>query len=167
MLWQKGSGTRLALHGEPPVCLEDLTARLRRAAEIRCSDRGWNPAARLEPGVMAKLFGGDDAITDVDLGNLYELPSAPELVDLDDALEWVRGSAEKVALTGVDPIPLEGGPTQVVIQLDEPPGAVDLTEWFLVSGRAQATAPQMTPEERGKLTAVLQNLLDTWLESHG
>lgn len=154
MRWADGAAEGVALRGERPVGLEEVVARLRRAVEVRCSQRGWVPAKRVEPGVWAKLCDED---TD-------ELPSAPELVDLDDAVEWVRGSAEKLARDGVDPVPSEGGPNHVVVHLDAPAGTADLSEWFQVSGRVTASAAQMTPEERGKLTAVVQRMLDDWLE---
>lgn len=168
MRWVPGSAEAVALRGERPVGVEEVLARLRRAVEVRCSLRGWDPAARVGRDLWARLDTGDvrqwARLPD---GPATSPPSAAELVDLDAAAEWVRGSAERLASDGADPVPLEGGPTEIVVRLDGPPGAVTVAELFAVSGRMAATAPQMSPEERARLAAVVQRMLDDFVERHG
>lgn len=167
MRWVPGSAEGVALRGERPVGVEEVFARLRRAVEVRCSRRGWDPGSRVEPGLWAKLTVEPGLWAKLPDDRATALPSAPELADLDGAVEWVRGSAWRLADGAADPVPLEGGPTEVVVQLGSPPGVLTVRELFEVSGRMAATAPQLTPAERARLAAVVQQMLDEFAERHG
>lgn len=178
MWWTPGSAEGVALRDEEPTPLEELPARLRWAVESRCADKGWDPAVTVAPGMWAALGEGRlpalgreskefyDALFDA-LGGEFPPATVQALLDLDAAMQWVPRSAEQVLRQGGVPTPLEGDASRVVVELDLPPGAVTLGEWFQVTGRAATAAPQMTDEERGRLAAVLGQMLDDWEQRRG
>jgi hypothetical protein len=177
MRWTPQSAQRVALDAGDPTPLELLPARLRQAVEVWCADHGGQDAAVAVPEGMWTMLAagrlpGMDADEDAFYDALYdalsgEFPAGTlqALRDLDGAMGWVPGSSERVLRTGAAPVPL--GASRLVIDLDGPPGAADLDTYFQVAGRLSAVAPQMTPEDRGRLTAVLRWLLNDWTARQG
>ncbi|MEX5634979.1 hypothetical protein [Parafrankia sp. FMc2] len=173
MEWTPDSARRVALEGQAPTPLEELPARLRRAIETRCADRGKDPAAEVPSGMWATLAEGvlpglpspADLFAALDRGSLPPA-TVQALLDVDAAMDWLPHSAERVALEGEPPVPVEHG-RRVVIEFERTPPPMTVEEWFLVSGRAQASAPRMTDEQRGQLAAVLQRMLDDWERQQG
>ncbi|ABW14373.1 hypothetical protein Franean1_5010 [Parafrankia sp. EAN1pec] len=171
--WTPESALRVAVHGESPTPLEELPARLRRAVEARCSDRGTDPAVEMPPGLWATLAEGllpglpsvQDLFAALDKGSLPPA-TVQALLDVDGAMEWLPRSAERVVLEDAKPVPVESG-RRVVIEFDATPAPMTLEEWFQVSGRAATSAPQMTDEQRGQLAAVMQRMLDDWEQRQG
>lgn len=173
MEWTPDSALRVAVHGEEPVPLEELPARLRRAIEARCNERGKDPAVEVPSGMWATLAEGllpglpspQDLFNALDKGSLPPA-TVQALLDVDAAMEWLPRSAERVALEEEKPVPVEAG-RRVVIEFEQTPPPVTLDEWFQVSGRAATSAPQMTDEQRGQLAAVMQRMLDDWEQRQG
>lgn len=177
MEWVPGSAEGLALRGERPTPLEEVPARLRRAVEDRCAERGQDPAAVVPEGTWAAI--APEEVLDGRLPGVADLPAlgralcgnlppatVQALLDLDAAMGWVPRSAERVAREGREPTPVEA-PTRVVVELGHPGVTAELGEWYAVSGAATSAAPSMTPEERGRMTAVLRSMLDDWAERRG
>lgn len=166
--WTPSSAERVALRDEEPTPLEELPARLRRAIEARCNDRGRDPAAEVPSGMWATLAEGllpglpspQDLFNALDAGSLPPA-TVQALLDVDAAMDWLPRSAERVALEDEKPVPVEAG-RRIVIEFEETPPPVTLDEWFQVSGRAATCAPQMTDAQRGQLAAVMQRMLDDW-----
>lgn len=171
MEWTPDSARRVALDGKDPIPLEELSSRLRRAVEDRCAQRGWEPAAVIPEYVWSVLVEGRlpdaldaDALFDALNGTGLSAAAVQALRDVDQALEWTSGSAARLALEGVPPIPLEGDASSIVIRFDAPPGTLSLDEWYSVAGQVTAAGLEMSPEERGRLGAALRQMLREWQE---
>ncbi|WP_152991340.1 hypothetical protein [Frankia sp. R43] len=173
MEWTPRSALRVAVHGEEPTPLEELPARLRREIEARCAERGVDPATEIPVGIWTALTEGllpalpsaDDLFDALDRGSL---PSATvqALLDVDGAMAWRPGSAQRVAVDGQEPEPVESD-RRLVFEFPQAPPAVTVEEWYQVSGRATTVAPQMSPEDRGRLAAVVEEMLRDWERRQG
>jgi len=179
MQWVAGSAEAVAVDEVAPTTLESRITGLRAAVESRCAERGWVPANRLPEGLWESLRGRRlpglpednadaflDAVFDALAGDFPD-GTRQALVDLDTAVEWELHSAERLLRDGTEPRRLEGDHRRVVIELDTPPGAATVDEWYQIAGRATASAPQMSEEDLGRMSAVLQRMLDDWQARQG
>lgn len=173
MEWTPQSAEQAALHGEEPTPLEELPARLRRAIEARCAERGVDPAVEVPRGIWTALAEGlmpalpsvQDLFNALDKGALP--PAAVQaLLDIDGAMHWMPGSAERVAILGEKPEPAESD-RRMVFEFPAAPPGVTVEEWYQVAGEITTAAPQMSPEERGRLAAVVRQMLRDWEQRQG